>query len=241
MLKHIYALIIGLAVTAAVAGENNTNTVSGPFFKSKVQVEAGYTTINSINGNTYLKDAGYASVTLAATNKIVTPYISATYLPKGAESATHLTAGLEKQFVLWSVDSTVFANYTRHNVTGADLQAVGVKSTDEYSAGLRINNFPLVTPSIRYYDTVAGDNHGAAVGLEKALTWEKFTLTPGGEYGRNINHATKWWQAGGSLTYKLTENFTPFVDARVFDNDAQAGFVKQDLQAGVTAGLRFTF
>ena len=229
----ILCVVIGLAATA-VAGENNPV----PFFTSKVTLETGYKTQHTVNGLAYQGDSAYATASIAAVNKVVTPTVAFTYMPKnGAESETHFTLGLDKTFDLYKVNATASASVTRHDV-GVDA-STGLKDNDEYAVGLRINNFPLIVPSVTLYKSVGLDTTGVIAGIEQTFVWKGFSMTPAAQYG--WSGASDWWSVGSTLRYKLTSNLTPFVNVALIDNQLRNTYRELDHKVTATAGVRFTF
>jgi len=227
-------LFIGLAATV-VAGENNPV----PFFTSKVTLETGYTTQHTVNGLAYQSDSAYVTASIAAVNKVVTPTIAFTYRPKSsAENETHLTLGLDKTFEVYEVNATAFASVTRHDVS-VDQVKTGLKDSIEYSVGLKINNCPLITPSVSLYKSTGLDTEGVVAGIERTFVWKKFSLTPAAQYG--WSGTSDWWSIGGTLKYKLTTNLTPFVNVSLIDNQLSNGYRELDHKVATTAGIRFTF
>jgi len=226
MRKLIAIITMGLLVHNGQAGETKKA------IESEVTLESGYTTLNQANGLGYIGNSAFVSATIAAKNDLVTPSVSATYLPQGTESQAVFSAGLAKTFMEEKfLSPTVSASYTRR-----EMSLSSVLDTDEINAGVSLDN-KYVTPYVGYFNTVAYDNEGVKVGLTTTLSYKKLSLTPAFEYGLG----EKYWSGGATLAYSLTSNLTPYVKLNVSDNNLSNTYNTLDQEVATTVGIKFSF
>lgn len=201
----------------------------------KVEFDAGYTTRANHLGLQIQKNSAFASSSVSLQNNFLTPKIAATYFFAGEEkgqvaldasvnnrvlSVASVSYGVQKRFIDGATDDT-FTAYTN----------------------LRLDSVPYLSKLATPYVTVSRDFSlnlvGATVGVDRAFSFGKLTMTPRAEAYFFDKHTS--YLAGSSLAYTGLRYVKPYVDLSYVTTDTALANRKFQGNLALTTGLKMSF
>lgn len=205
----------------------------------KVTFDSGYTTRATHLGLQIQKNSAFVASSIALSNPILTPTVSATYFLKGESQNQVVLDGSLSKDVQFGPISAIAAGGLQKRIIDGNAQ----DDTLTAYAGLRFSKLPLLTaiaaPYISVNKDFDSDLFGTTVGLDRTFMISTVSLTPRVEAHFYDKHTS--YSAGGTVAYNGMKYLKPYVDISYVTTDTSVASRKFDGNIAVTSGLKMSF